>query len=802
MKYFASEFTVKALTKIGWQEGEPIFHPWISKGIERAQKKVEERNFDIRKSLLEYDEVMDYQRKVFYSRRKRIISKTGLKEMIDEIIESVIEKACVGRKTNGYGDGTSSEPLHQQKRPMLDDDYRFVCIAKWAVKEFRLELKKSDIVVDNPVDEIMGIIKKHAMSMSGTTQTKDLRRIIEVLCDITDLRKKAEEIEKIVEQSAKKIADVIETSEIEAIEKDLSNLSKVDLKTEEINTLIKRHISNIAGFTKAREIEAIMGEWCSKDVVGDVKPDEIEAIIGALEKNITVGLTPENIEATVEAHIKKSAVHVHVAIEEVTLIIKPFVEAIVSHLREKDIGIVVKTRAMDIANAVRAKEIEGIIKYLCQHIANAIAAKNIEAVIRDLAKGIGGDLKAEELGKLIRQKAKDNANNNISLSIGEYLEDYSDRRSWDIAGLCKWAMSAFSVNLSPGKVKDQSPEEIEEQLESAAAEQIDKKDCSQLNDFLKEDFAIRTFAEWARAKFDIKLDIEQLKDLNASETRKLVTKKTSAKYKRREIEYPVEFAMNMVYGPEGANIYAFEALADWANKKYKAGLTVEHLQNTNPRQMHKQLLELSESYNNGELDRELSDKVSNLEIPELVKWANERFDTSLTEEDLGIGPELKEKLYERAREFLRRELSDLEKYVLIQVYDGAWKDHLYTMDHLKSSIWTRSFAEKDPKTEYKREGFKMFEEMLDAIEDRVSDIIFKVRLEAGTRARSVWRVSQMAHDEVGQFAMAERQRAAAQAPQGEPKVKQIRLEKPKVGRNDPCPCGSGKKYKKCCGKSV
>jgi len=174
----------------------------------------------------------------------------------------------------------------------------------------------------------------------------------------------------------------------------------------------------------------------------------------------------------------------------------------------------------------------------------------------------------------------------------------------------------------------------------------------------------------------------------------------------------------------------------------------------------------------------------------------------LNEDELGEGPERKEKLSQLAREFLRSELSDLEKYVLLQIYDSTWKDHLYSMDHLKSSIHFRAFAEKDPKTEYKREGFRMFNEMLETIEDRVTDIIFKVHLEAGARARSVWNVSQTVHDEVGQFEMAERQRAAAQAPQGEQKVKQIRLEHPRVGRNDPCPCGSGKKYKKCCGKNV
>jgi preprotein translocase subunit SecA len=115
----------------------------------------------------------------------------------------------------------------------------------------------------------------------------------------------------------------------------------------------------------------------------------------------------------------------------------------------------------------------------------------------------------------------------------------------------------------------------------------------------------------------------------------------------------------------------------------------------------------------------------------------------------------------------------------------------------------RAYAEKDPKIEYKQEGYRMFSEMLDLIEDKVTDTIFKVRLEAGTRTRSVWGSGQTKHDEVNQFEMAEQQRAAAQAPQGEAaKVKQIILEQPKVGRNDPCPCGSGKKYKKCHGANA
>jgi preprotein translocase subunit SecA len=536
MCIFAPEWTVKALSWIGWEEGQPIVHRRISKGIEKAQKKVEEKNFEVRKSLLEYDEVMDYQRKIFYSRRRHILAGQGLKSIIQEMIDSAIEQNC---------------------NTILDENYPFKCIIEWARANFSVELRTSDIA----------------------------------------------------------------------------------------------------------------------------------------------------------------------------------------------------------------------------------------------------DVKVEEIESLIKQKAKDNATNNISISMGEYLEDYSDPRSWDIAGLCKWAMSSFRVNLSPGKIKNQSPEEIEEQLALAAAEQIDKKDCSQLVDFLKEDFAVRTFTEWARAKFNIQLTPAELADLKIPEVRDLVRDKAAAKYKQRETEYPVEFAMNMVYGQQGTNVYAFEALADWANRKYNAGLTAEEIQNTKPRSLQRRLLELSQSYNDGKLEQELADKIAGLSIPELVSWTNERFQASLTENDLsGDGSDIKNRLMPLAKEFLRAELSDLEKYVLIQVYDSTWKDHLYSMDHLKSSIWMRSWAEKDPKTEYKREGYRMFNEMLSTIEDRVTDIIFKVHLEAGTRARSVWNVSATSHDEVGQFAMAEQQRAAAQAPQGETKVKQIKLETPKVGRNDPCPCGSGKKYKKCHGK--
>jgi preprotein translocase subunit SecA len=78
-----------------------------------------------------------------------------------------------------------------------------------------------------------------------------------------------------------------------------------------------------------------------------------------------------------------------------------------------------------------------------------------------------------------------------------------------------------------------------------------------------------------------------------------------------------------------------------------------------------------------------------------------------------------------------------------------------------------------------------------------------VRVETGSPVRSVWNVSRVSHDQLGQFDMVQQQRQAAiEASGSTEKVRQIKLETPKVGRNDPCPCGSGKKYKKCCGRQA
>ncbi len=147
-------------------------------------------------------------------------------------------------------------------------------------------------------------------------------------------------------------------------------------------------------------------------------------------------------------------------------------------------------------------------------------------------------------------------------------------------------------------------------------------------------------------------------------------------------------------------------------------------------------------------------------------------------------------------ELMRR----LERYVMLQKLDEKWKDHLYTMDMLRANIGLEAYAQKDPKVQYIIKGSQAFEEMLASWQDEVTELVMRVELarEEEEVPESVWNVTDYSGTS---WSSEQSMRAAAmEAASSETRVEPIKAEK-KVGRNDPCPCGSGKKYKKCCGKS-
>jgi preprotein translocase subunit SecA len=161
-----------------------------------------------------------------------------------------------------------------------------------------------------------------------------------------------------------------------------------------------------------------------------------------------------------------------------------------------------------------------------------------------------------------------------------------------------------------------------------------------------------------------------------------------------------------------------------------------------------------------------------------------------------IWPEL-ERIYKNKEEKVGAELMrQYERHILLQIIDGAWKDHLLAMDHLKEGIGLRAYGQRDPLVEYKRESFEMFSQMKERIENDVVRFLF--RLEPMTEEERAREEERRKREQEQVFAAASRAKAGVSARGG---VQTVQKKKGKVGRNDPCPCGSGKKYKKCHGAS-
>ncbi|MCE8020086.1 preprotein translocase subunit SecA [Halomonas sp. MCCC 1A11036] len=194
----------------------------------------------------------------------------------------------------------------------------------------------------------------------------------------------------------------------------------------------------------------------------------------------------------------------------------------------------------------------------------------------------------------------------------------------------------------------------------------------------------------------------------------------------------------------------------------------------------------------------------NLEAP-VVEWSeqDERFHEEQLRERLhemhrGI---YQEKIDTAGAELMRR----FEKQIMLQVLDTRWKEHLQSMDHLRRGIHLRGYAQKNPKQEYKRESFELFQTLLTNIKADITRITSHVQVRRPEEVDELERQRREAlerekaaaasrHD-APELAEGEAQTAPAAA-DGRP----VRREGPKVGRNDPCPCGSGKKYKQCCGQ--
>jgi preprotein translocase subunit SecA len=201
------------------------------------------------------------------------------------------------------------------------------------------------------------------------------------------------------------------------------------------------------------------------------------------------------------------------------------------------------------------------------------------------------------------------------------------------------------------------------------------------------------------------------------------------------------------------------------------------------------------------LDRELASELNlRIDLPQWVEGQKDvdsetilehvraAVDTLFAEKEVQVGPET---------------MRSLEKHVMLSVVDNAWKEHLASMDYLRQGIYLRGYAQKQPKQEFKRESFELFSEMLDRIKSEVVQMLARIRIRSEDEVTAMEAEQQRAAEAQRlQFQHADVQQlgVGGDSAVAEPVIAPVLNDGPKVGRNDPCPCGSGKKYKHCHGQ--
>ena len=181
---------------------------------------------------------------------------------------------------------------------------------------------------------------------------------------------------------------------------------------------------------------------------------------------------------------------------------------------------------------------------------------------------------------------------------------------------------------------------------------------------------------------------------------------------------------------------------------------------------------------------------------ELADWARSHLSLEVPETALtGITQEDARKvLWNAFDNRYRPEMRGMERSLVLNQLDVSWKNHLYTMDHLRSTVGLRGYAQEDPKTVYKREGMKEFDTMWEGVQDKITETVFRMEEEEAFQ-ESVWSIGAATHEAAPRPTAAPEM--SSNGAQSDKKPEPIRNRGQRVGRNDPCPCGSGKKYKNC-----
>ncbi len=437
----------------------------------------------------------------------------------------------------------------------------------------------------------------------------------------------------------------------------------------------------------------------------------------------------------------------------------------------------------------------------------------------------------EQARQLAISDAERMAESQVLDAIDENLpnsEDVDDAE-WNWNALAKFANSRWGLSLRDRDLKKIGRGNVDEFLIERAHQALNNVDLSEGEIFLDADFGLRTTVGWARQKFGVDLALDDIRDLDANAIIDLVRERAIEAYEQREADYPIMAGMYRfsTQAQGGHSKLDRAALVAWASERFDAEIDLESIKSKQREEIRDILVEYSRRHQKkadealveaeaqvdklfGTIGRDVPVAEAGLtkeSLQAFCDWFKDRYVLRLTPDTMRrlTRQDIANRANNAVERRYRPEMRRMERSLVLQLVDTSWKDHLLAMDHLRSAVNFVGYAQVDPKVEYKREGMRLFDDMWVSLGQRVTDLIFRMeQLDEGF-VGSTFVETAATHEKAPSTSdIAQQQEAAIESSQqqGDSKSDPIRNRDKKVGRNEPCPCGSGKKYKNCCMRSA
>ena len=711
MRIFAGERVGMIMDRLGMPEGEPIEHRMVTKSVERAQTKVEARNFDIRKNLLEYDDVMNQQRKTIYAMRRQILEGRYKTVAItdDEEIRQRVEGKAVTVEVDQVLHGRAAASLR-----------------RWFLRLGKAKMPES---AEGPVDP------RPELESLETINTKELERTIYeqfgVRIPLDGYEEKPmEAFELVVDECAAGLAEQRERL--------------FDITDEIIANLMEEHASpqSIAEHDLDGLVDAArktfdiwvenLSSYNSPDEIAQYIYEEVEWVIKQRDQELSVAQIEEIIDLAVYEGCPLAEESSLWKIDRLKRLLEEKLETDLGDLESAFAELKVAISRETGRNADKEEE-ERAIRRLRRSLANVIRERYEDNKIQNNIYLLPRDEKSKErhpAEKLVRRLTD------------EHCPEDAPTAEWDLEGLAAAILEetgATPLRFELDVLRHDARHDLERRIVRAA----EAREREILEKIVVRFCKGRDSEQWDREGLGDEIMDHmgvQSTSIEVSDNKRDMVdgiyREVRDQYRRQVVEPLLDKIEARCPLEEDFEKWAIDSLVDdLAEHK----ITIKDL---------------------GKID------LRNFVIVRLFR----SIERVIRARAHVLSPEA------QLHAFRQLHLTEIDK---------QWINHLQNMESLRQGIGLTSYGQRDPKREYQREGYKMFQAMVADTQSHVIEKLFHIVFHTEADAARLGR---------------RRKRRTVEGRGADQTVKKgtVRRKAPKVGRNDPCHCGSGKKYKKCC----